>query len=387
MEENRMTMMTNMQPLHVPLQNNLDKQVTDAAPDRAGTATQSLSIESRRTTDIALVTSEGDRVTLSATSLFEATYEAYNSKGVMNTGVTGETLTLTASSALAISVEGSLNEQELEDIERIVSTMREMASEFFAGEVEEELSELFEEDHGLGTIASFRADISNTFSVLYNYQQAAAPVETAGTGAVSPAPFAAQPVNGANPEPTPVSVGETAQGTQAAPSATLSATRPANGANSDPVPVTVGETIQEAQATTSAATPGSEPAAITVESSHNFANNLIRAIGEMNMTFSVMGNHLIEAMEQIFEEIAEKHDHDSVKQQIADTILDDVTSKVLEMASHEAREREEIDDHHDDDKDHDHNHDHDHKRVEEHHNKVVGDGPNRGGGTVAPLAA
>ena len=157
-----MTIMTNMQPLHVPLQNSLDNQVTDTAPDRAGTATQSLSIESRRTTDIALVTSEGDRVTLSATSLFEATYEAYNSKGVMNTGVTGETLTLTASSALAISVEGSLNEQELEDIERVVSTMREMASEFFAGEVEEELLELFEEDHGLGTIASFRADISNT---------------------------------------------------------------------------------------------------------------------------------------------------------------------------------------------------------------------------------
>ena len=105
----------------------------------------------------------------------------------------------------------------------------------------------------------------------------------------------------------------------------------------------------------------------------------------MNMTFSVMGNHLIEAMEHIFEQIAEEYNHDGVKQQIADTILDDVTSKVLEMASHEAREREEIDDHHADDKDHDH--DHDHKRVEEHHNKVVADGPKRGGGAVDPLAA
>ncbi len=381
-----MTMTTNMEPLHVPLQNSLNTQIADTAPERAGTATQSLSIESRRTTDIALVTSEGDRVTLSATSLFDATYEAYNSKGVMNTSVTGETLTLAASSRLAISVEGSLNEQELEDIERVVSTMREMASEFFAGEVEEELAELFEEDHGLGTVASFRADISQSFSLLYSYQQTAPTVETTGTGGVSPEPFAAQPVNRANPEPAPVMVSETAQGTQSAPAATLSATRPANGANSDPVPITVGETIQEAQATTSAATPGSEPAAITVESSHNFANNLIRAIGEMNMTFSVMGNQLIEAMEQIFEEIVEEHDHDDVKKQIADTILDDVTSKVLEMVNHEAHEREEIDDHHHDDHHHD-DHDRNHKRVEEHHNTVIADGPNSRGGTVDPLAA
>jgi len=103
--------------------------------------------ETRTSTDIAFVTAAGDKVTLSADSLAQAAYTSYDAHGRLRgqrLDVQAETLQLTSAQSRSLVVEGELNAEELEDIQQVLDTLGEFASDFFAGELDKPLSQAFD---------------------------------------------------------------------------------------------------------------------------------------------------------------------------------------------------------------------------------------------------
>ena len=96
-------------------------------------------IFSRQNTDFTIVTSEGDRVTLSYDSEFEAACVTYDSLARVSgdsSGFHGEILGLHASREFSISVEGELNEQEVEDIKKAVKAVGKIMKDFLLGNID-----------------------------------------------------------------------------------------------------------------------------------------------------------------------------------------------------------------------------------------------------------
>jgi uncharacterized protein Yka (UPF0111/DUF47 family) len=94
---------------------------------------------SRQDTDFTIVTSEGDRVTLSYDSEFEAACVTYDSLARVSgdsSGFHGEILGFHASREFSISVEGELNEQEVEDIKKAVKAVSKIMRDFLLGDID-----------------------------------------------------------------------------------------------------------------------------------------------------------------------------------------------------------------------------------------------------------
>ena len=76
-----------------------------------GRASQPL-VEAKGSADFTFVTAEGDKVTLSADSLLQASYPSYNARGALQgskTNVPSDALTFTSTQHNAVTVEGDLN--------------------------------------------------------------------------------------------------------------------------------------------------------------------------------------------------------------------------------------------------------------------------------------
>ena len=105
--------------------------------------------ETHTSTDFAFVTAEGDKVTLSTDSLAQAVYTSYDAHGRLRgqrLDVHAETLQLTSAQNSALTVEGDLSQEELEDIQQVLDTIGELAGDLFAGELDKPLSEAFDLD-------------------------------------------------------------------------------------------------------------------------------------------------------------------------------------------------------------------------------------------------
>lgn len=135
--------------------------------------------ERQSSAELSIVTTEGDRVTLSANSGSLATYERYDSRGRLEDGETtrsGQFREFSSQNEFRITVEGDLNEAELADIRRILEVQGELFSSFLKGEISDEVSEVLDLDK-LGTIAKVDAtlDISQRVDVFQR-------VEVSGSG-------------------------------------------------------------------------------------------------------------------------------------------------------------------------------------------------------------
>ncbi|MBM3224679.1 MAG: hypothetical protein FJZ47_12860 [Candidatus Tectomicrobia bacterium] len=99
--------------------------------------------ETRTSADITLVTAEGDKVTLSAETASQASYLRYDARGRIqgqHARVRTEVLQLNASEALSVQIEGNLNDAERADIQEALSTLADIATDFFDGDTDSALS-------------------------------------------------------------------------------------------------------------------------------------------------------------------------------------------------------------------------------------------------------
>lgn len=126
--------------------------------------------------DIVIETLEGDRVTLSTSTYAAGGYETYEAFALGPGAAAwqyGESAYFESRQELSLSVSGDLNEQELNDINKILRTLDKMMNNLAAGDLEGALagSARFS---GIDSIASFSADMSITASLAVSRYEAAA---------------------------------------------------------------------------------------------------------------------------------------------------------------------------------------------------------------------
>ena len=93
-------------------------------------------VSREQSADIAFVTKEGDKVTLSADSSFEAAYATYDHKAQLKSTYTesmGQLSSLAVERDITISVEGDLNDQEKKEIKKVMREIFKMMNDFLAG--------------------------------------------------------------------------------------------------------------------------------------------------------------------------------------------------------------------------------------------------------------
>ncbi|MBW2018235.1 MAG: hypothetical protein JRF57_13170 [Deltaproteobacteria bacterium] len=111
--------------------------------------------------DITIITAEGDRVTLSATSesrLGYAAYTSYGRKADRIFGVQANVLHLEENRDFVLKVEGDLNSQEIRDIKKTLRTIDRIIKDVLRGDMERAL-ERARKAVGLDSISAFEAEI------------------------------------------------------------------------------------------------------------------------------------------------------------------------------------------------------------------------------------
>ena len=126
------------------------------------TQTSFLGANSQKSTDIALVTAEGDKITISAKSSLQAEFASYDYRGRLNGGVAnlqGQSLQVSAENSFSIAVDGDLSKEELKDIQKLVAKIEKLGANFFSRPLENSLAKTLELGN-LDSIASFEANLS-----------------------------------------------------------------------------------------------------------------------------------------------------------------------------------------------------------------------------------
>lgn len=148
-------------------------------------------LEARAAAEISLVTSDGDRVTLSASSALAATYSTYDYFGrIGGQTVSGqsENLQIAGSGAFSLNVEGELDPEELADIHKLLQALETASADVFSASGAR-LSESLANFGSLDSIASFAATLSYSRTVSAEQTTSVASAgETGSDGGAEPAP-------------------------------------------------------------------------------------------------------------------------------------------------------------------------------------------------------
>ncbi len=168
-----------------PRQNSLpDFQSLQYAKEQSFRSSESLN------TDLVIQTKDGDQVTLKSNSFSHIDAFMYDKKGVVQTEAgtafssqQHREITLASGQSFSFSVAGDLSEDELDDIEAILTGLDEVISEMTQGDMQGALNEALEMGD-YDSVSSFAADISYRRSVeMTSYAAASAtqvfPVNTA----------------------------------------------------------------------------------------------------------------------------------------------------------------------------------------------------------------
>jgi hypothetical protein len=129
--------------------------------------TRQIDTRTQVSADLTVVTVEGDRVTLAADSALQASYTSYDARGRVrgqSLNIHAEALAATAADRIAVTVEGNLNEQELADIQHLLSSIEGIATDFFAGAPAQELVQTLDL-RDFSALASFNATWELTHQV------------------------------------------------------------------------------------------------------------------------------------------------------------------------------------------------------------------------------
>lgn len=152
------------------------------------------SLDTRANTEISLVTADGDRVTLSASSALQATYSTYDYLGRIGgqaLAARNENLQVAGSDAFSLTVDGELDQEELADIHKLLNALETAAADAFSGNGVP-LTDSLADFGSLGSIESFNAILSYSRTVSAEQTSSAA---TAGEASAQDA-AEAEPVTG-----------------------------------------------------------------------------------------------------------------------------------------------------------------------------------------------
>jgi hypothetical protein len=140
------------------------------------------SVDIQTSAGISLVTADGDKVTLSASSALQASLQTYDYLGRtqrQTVAAHGENFQLSSASGFAVTVDGTLDQQELADINKLLDAIASSSKKFLAGKIENGLDQLAKIDD-LDSIASFEANFS--------YSRQASATSTTQVSTTDPAP-------------------------------------------------------------------------------------------------------------------------------------------------------------------------------------------------------
>jgi hypothetical protein len=120
-------------------------------------------LAARSSTEISLTTVDGDKVTISARSSLRAEHITYDFRGRIQSqavGAHGDKLQISMSTNVSATVQGALNNEELDDIKRLLDILETTATDFSSSGESQEVLELFSEFGALRSISSFEAALS-----------------------------------------------------------------------------------------------------------------------------------------------------------------------------------------------------------------------------------
>jgi chitodextrinase len=196
-----------------------DKAGVRSAGAKAGGTTEKLtaaSLSESTSTDLKIVTQQGDVVTLHASLDTNATYASLRSRGP-NGKIDAKSLSLSSQQSLSVSVQGDLNAQEQADIDQLVKRIGSDLKSFLSGQG----GATGHEADGLSSLAGFQVQFSHSetaTAVSIVRRLPAAPAVTDAAGAKPlPAPVPVSPAPEGDTATTPAVTGA------AAPPVTLTA--------------------------------------------------------------------------------------------------------------------------------------------------------------------
>lgn len=244
---------------------------------QAVTRASVLSASLQKSTDISLLTADGDKVTISANSAFQAGFASYDFRGRLNgheATLQGRSLNISASSSFAISVEGDLSKEELDDIKKLVGNIEKLGNDFFSRPLEDSLSQALSVGDDLDSIVSFDARLS----------------------------FSQQ-----------VSLAQEVKQESQAPSATL----PSNTASSSNV--------------APASTPGTA-SALSSKDVQSFVNTLLKEAQGSQVDPEKVADQLPKFLTKLFHKLAKEFDFDAPKQRLADHVHKKISEGLKDQA-------------------------------------------------------
>jgi len=119
-------------------------------------------LNARTNADISLITADGDKVTISASSALLATHTTYDFLGRIEgqaLAAHAEKLQISSTSEFAITVEGELDQEELADINKLLDAIKTTVAGAFSGK-SDKLQQSLAGFGDLDSIASFEATLS-----------------------------------------------------------------------------------------------------------------------------------------------------------------------------------------------------------------------------------
>jgi hypothetical protein len=131
------------------------------------TEVKTLDAGSSTTTDLTVLTADGDRVTLSQKSTANVAYADYNylsRRGGQATSYREQSFEVDLQSQFQVAVEGDLNQQERADLERLVKKIEKVVRKFLKGDVEGALAKALQIKN-LGSLSSVDLSVEHTESL------------------------------------------------------------------------------------------------------------------------------------------------------------------------------------------------------------------------------
>ena len=157
---------------HHPIWNSLD--FAGSGTYFSGIHVSSLSTYQQKNTDITIMTAEGDRVTLSANSQQEASYLTYSSlvrRGSEMTQIQGKSYSMEVNQDLSITIEGDLNEEEIQDIQESIKAIDKIMQATISGNTDQALI-MSQSVSYMDTISSFSANLEIETGISFVQQTA-----------------------------------------------------------------------------------------------------------------------------------------------------------------------------------------------------------------------
>src|SRR5262245_28398005 len=92
---------------------------------KASAQAAKVTVSESQSSDVTLVTAEGDRVTLSSSNSAELSFALYNAQGrVDGEDSVAASAQFSTSRSFSLTIEGDLNKEELKDIRRAIKTIQ-----------------------------------------------------------------------------------------------------------------------------------------------------------------------------------------------------------------------------------------------------------------------